>query len=74
MHIYTKKCIAGGMQDYNYRMTNCFEITVEMGCFKFPEPGMLRQLWDDHKYSLISYLHTVCFSNKIYFIQISIFE
>ncbi|VDL77063.1 unnamed protein product [Nippostrongylus brasiliensis] len=33
--------LAGGMQDWQYVHTNSFEITVEMGCFKFPTNDML---------------------------------
>lgn len=45
--------LAGGMQDWNYVNTNCFEITIEMGCYKYPKADKLEQLWNDHKYSLI---------------------
>uniref|UniRef100_A0A158PAH9 Peptidase_M14 domain-containing protein n=1 Tax=Angiostrongylus cantonensis TaxID=6313 RepID=A0A158PAH9_ANGCA len=36
--------LAGGMQDWQYVHTNAFEITVEMGCFKFPTDDMLPKL------------------------------
>jgi carboxypeptidase D len=47
------------MQDYNYRMTSCFEITIEMGCWKYPMPEMLRILWTQHKFSLLRYMELV---------------
>lgn len=48
--------LAGGMQDWQYVNTNCMEITIEMGCYKFPFANMLPQFWNDHKYSLIEYM------------------
>uniref|UniRef100_A0A914WXU1 Peptidase M14 carboxypeptidase A domain-containing protein n=1 Tax=Plectus sambesii TaxID=2011161 RepID=A0A914WXU1_9BILA len=51
--------LAGGMQDWNYVHTNCFEVTVEMGCFKFPYPSMLKQLWNEHKFSHLAFLEEV---------------
>ena len=51
--------LAGGMQDWQYLHSNSMEITIEMGCFKFPFDSMLPTLWDEHKYSLIAYLEMV---------------
>lgn len=51
--------LAGGMQDWNYVHINCFEITIEMGCYKFPFARHIKELWDDHKYSLISFMDQV---------------
>lgn len=51
--------VAGGMQDWQYVNTNCLEITVEMGCYKFPQKSMLPHLWDEHKYSLFAYMEYV---------------
>ncbi|CAI2319380.1 unnamed protein product [Caenorhabditis sp. 36 PRJEB53466] len=48
--------LAGGMQDWQYENTNCLEITVEMGCFKFPTDDMLSKLWEEHQYSMLSFL------------------
>ena len=47
------------MQDYNYRMTNCFEITIEMGCYKYPFATDLKGYWQQHKFSLLHYLELV---------------
>ncbi|VDM42037.1 unnamed protein product [Toxocara canis] len=51
--------LAGGMQDWQYVHTNCMEITIEMGCFKFPFNDMLPKLWDEHKYSLLAFMQFV---------------
>ncbi|XP_072176466.1 carboxypeptidase E-like [Diadema setosum] len=51
--------IKGGMQDYNYLATNCFEITVEIGCLKFPSPSRLPRIWNDNKESLLSFMERV---------------
>lgn len=51
--------ISGGMQDYNYAHTNCFEITLEIGCEKFPNATELPNIWEDNKNSLMTYLEQV---------------
>lgn len=51
--------LSGGMQDYNYHYTNCFEITVEMSCCKYPLNSSLRQFWLENKDSLIAYMQQV---------------
>ncbi|OZC12622.1 hypothetical protein X798_00253 [Onchocerca flexuosa] len=48
--------VSGGMQDWQYVNTNCLEITVEMGCYKFPNKNMLPRLWDEHKYALLAFM------------------
>ena len=44
------------MQDYNYWMHGCYELTIEVSCCKYPNPDKLPILWSDNKNSLISYL------------------
>ncbi len=51
--------VSGGMQDYNYLHTNCFEITVEQGCGKFPYSYMLESIWDENRDSMIKYIEQV---------------
>ncbi|CAB3408487.1 unnamed protein product [Caenorhabditis bovis] len=48
--------LAGGMQDWQYEHTNSLEITIEMGCFKFPTDDMLPKLWEEHQFSMLSFL------------------
>jgi len=51
--------VAGGMQDFNYVESNCFEITVEMGCCKFPLASALPRLWLDHRPPLLAFMRMV---------------
>ena len=51
--------VIGGMQDYNYLHSNCFEITIEMGCEKYPYANQLHSIWDSHKVSLLNFMAQV---------------
>nr|XP_040043512.1 carboxypeptidase Z isoform X1 [Gasterosteus aculeatus aculeatus] len=50
---------AGGMSDFNYLHTNCLEITVELGCDKFPSEAELYPEWKRNKEALLSYMESV---------------
>ncbi|XP_070849240.1 carboxypeptidase Z-like isoform X1 [Chaetodon trifascialis] len=47
---------AGGMQDFNYLHTNCFEVTVELGCDKFPPEEELFIGWHENHDALITFM------------------
>ncbi|XP_070544328.1 carboxypeptidase E-like [Ptychodera flava] len=51
--------VPGGMQDYNYLATNCFEVTLEIGCEKFPPADKLEGFWQDNKLSLLNFMAMV---------------
>uniref|UniRef100_A0A914C0G5 Peptidase M14 carboxypeptidase A domain-containing protein n=1 Tax=Acrobeloides nanus TaxID=290746 RepID=A0A914C0G5_9BILA len=51
--------LAGGMQDWQYVHSNSMEITIEMGCFKFPNDDMQIRLWDEHKFSVLAFMEMV---------------
>ncbi|CAH8546479.1 unnamed protein product [Schistosoma rodhaini] len=51
--------LQGGMQDWNYLVTGCMEITLELGCVKYPRGSEISTYWDDNKYSLIAFLSEV---------------
>ncbi|XP_056298680.1 carboxypeptidase Z-like [Pseudoliparis swirei] len=48
--------ITGGMQDFNYLHTNCFEVTVELGCNKFPAEEELFTDWEANHEALIAFM------------------
>lgn len=50
-----------GMADFNYLHTNCFEITVEVGCEKFPLEEELYSIWHENRESLLNFIEMVGF-------------
>uniref|UniRef100_A0A6I8PFC8 Uncharacterized protein n=1 Tax=Ornithorhynchus anatinus TaxID=9258 RepID=A0A6I8PFC8_ORNAN len=51
--------VAGSMNDFSYLHTNCFELTVELSCDKFPHESELPQEWENNKEALLAYLEQV---------------
>ncbi|XP_076831166.1 carboxypeptidase Z isoform X2 [Brachyhypopomus gauderio] len=50
---------AGGMSDFNYLHSNCLELTVELGCDKFPAEEELYPEWLRNKEALLSFMESV---------------
>ncbi|XP_072934189.1 carboxypeptidase D isoform X2 [Epargyreus clarus] len=51
--------LAGGMQDWNYVHTSDMEITLELGCYKFPLATDLPSYWEDNREALLKYIEQV---------------
>ena len=59
------------MADYQYEHTNCFEITLEISCCKYPPASELEQLWIDNKDALLTFVEQV---SVVFFVYNSIKE
>ncbi|XP_053832574.1 probable carboxypeptidase X1 [Vidua macroura] len=51
--------VAGSMNDFSYLHTNCFEITVELSCDKFPHASELPDEWENNRESLLLFMEQV---------------
>ncbi|KAF5285144.1 hypothetical protein FQA39_LY16833 [Lamprigera yunnana] len=51
--------ITGGMQDWNYVSTSCMEITLELGCYKYPQAAELPTYWLDNREALITFMEQI---------------
>lgn len=51
--------LSKGMQDFNYLHTNCFDITLELSCNKFPHQEELEREWLGNREALIQFLEQV---------------
>ncbi|XP_030621360.1 probable carboxypeptidase X1 [Chanos chanos] len=51
--------VPGSMNDFSYLHTNCFEVTVELSCDKFPHASELPAEWVNNKDSLLTYMEQV---------------
>lgn len=47
------------MQDWNYVNTNCFEVTIELGCVKYPWAKELPKYWEQNWRALLKFIQQV---------------
>ena len=61
------------MQDFNYVHSNCFEITIELTCCKYPDRSTLVTEWENNKKSMLKYMEAVHLGIKGQLISEAIF-
>uniref|UniRef100_A0AAY4AXA7 F5/8 type C domain-containing protein n=1 Tax=Denticeps clupeoides TaxID=299321 RepID=A0AAY4AXA7_9TELE len=53
------KPVPGSMNDFSYLHTNCFELSIFLGCDKFPHQSELLREWENNKEALLTFLEQV---------------
>lgn len=48
-----------GMNDFSYLHTNCFELSMFVGCDKFPHESELPEEWENNRESLLVFMEQV---------------
>ena len=48
--------VIGGMQDYNYVFAGCFEVSVMVGCCRYPPENETASLWEENQDSVINFI------------------
>lgn len=51
--------VTGGMQDWNYLTAGVFELTLELGCTKYPYAKDLPDYWNQNREALVKYMEQV---------------
>uniref|UniRef100_A0A8C8SA99 AE binding protein 1 n=1 Tax=Pelusios castaneus TaxID=367368 RepID=A0A8C8SA99_9SAUR len=49
----------GTLNDFSYLHTNCLELSIYLGCDKFPHESQLQQEWENNKESLLTFMEQV---------------
>ncbi|XP_056628193.1 inactive carboxypeptidase-like protein X2 isoform X3 [Triplophysa dalaica] len=50
---------AGSMNDFSYLHTNCFELSMYVGCDKYPHQSELPEEWENNRESLLVFMEQV---------------
>lgn len=58
------KCLVdlAGLNDFSYLHTNCFELSIYVGCDKYPHESELPEEWENNRESLIVFMEQVCWA------------
>lgn len=57
---------SGGMQDYNYLWHGCMELTLEIGCCKYPPVEHLPSAWNENLKVALTLFQTINSPLKIF--------
>jgi len=51
--------LLAGMNDFSFLHTNCFELSMFVGCDKFPHESELPEEWENNRESLLVFMEQV---------------
>lgn len=51
--------VTGGMQDWSYIKGGALELTLEVGCYKFPKEEDIPKYWMENREALLYYMEQV---------------
>ncbi|XP_053574113.1 adipocyte enhancer-binding protein 1 [Bombina bombina] len=51
--------MSGTMNDFSYLHTNCLELSIYLGCDKFPHENELAEEWENNKDALLTFIEQV---------------
>uniref|UniRef100_A0A8B9V2W2 Peptidase M14 domain-containing protein n=1 Tax=Anas zonorhyncha TaxID=75864 RepID=A0A8B9V2W2_9AVES len=57
--------VAGSINDFSYLHTNCFELSIYVGCDKYPHESELPEEWENNRESLIVFMEQASRSHCI---------
>lgn len=57
--------IQGSMQDYNYGVGKCMELTIELGDVKWPDKKALPKIFEDNRNSLLDFITASAFGGYV---------
>ena len=63
--------VPGGMEDFNYMHSNCFEITMELSCCKYPKASELQKEWQLNKESLLLFMEATHGNVELLFVHLT---
>uniref|UniRef100_H2MBR1 Peptidase M14 domain-containing protein n=1 Tax=Oryzias latipes TaxID=8090 RepID=H2MBR1_ORYLA len=52
-------CFSAGMNDFSYLHTNCLELSVFLGCDKFPHQSELAHEWEKNREAMLTFMEQV---------------
>ncbi|XP_017162096.1 inactive carboxypeptidase-like protein X2 isoform X1 [Poecilia reticulata] len=53
------KPVTGSMNDFSYLHTNCYELSIFLGCDKFPHQSELAQEWEKNREAMLTFMEQV---------------
>lgn len=53
------KPVTGSMNDFSYLHTNCYELSIFLGCDKFPHQSELAREWEKNREAMLTFMEQV---------------